>query len=173
LILSCRYREHKKLYHSPSFCASCPARIFSVLRIYTALGMKIVSVHFRRGKSRQQCCRPLAPDTALRSICPHLRRVHIDLRLVLHYPLYGTKPCTAWFCGRTPSVQGWTHYGSKRRAFASAPRAGNPKQDVEDCRLCPRWHPRCPAPDLFSYGFWFGGISTPKGIYYKKRRMNA
>jgi hypothetical protein len=51
-------------------------------------------------------------------------------------PSTGTKPCGAWFCGRTPSVHGWTHHRSTP-TVCHAP-AGNPKQDVEGCRPAPR-----------------------------------
>jgi hypothetical protein len=38
---------------------------------------------------------PLAPDTALRSMCPHLRCGHTSLRLVFRYPLCGEHPRNA------------------------------------------------------------------------------
>jgi hypothetical protein len=55
----------------------------------------------------------------------------------------GTKPCGAWFCGRTRSVHGWTHYGSKRECVCECAPAGDPKQEAEGRRrrLRGRWPP--------------------------------
>jgi hypothetical protein len=118
------------------------------------------------GNSRQNCRwqRKLPPPRsghALRSICPHFQCVHTSLRLVLRYPLCGDKTMRCMIL--------WTH--PKRPWMDAIPSA--PRPEVRNRMLrtvgLPRWHQRCPAPQL--------PLPTPRPggglVSRRQRRLNS